>query len=781
MGPSSSTTSVPGPNDAPPVQIPPEPVDEMTPHMSTGRYQALVWWVLAAVATASHLSWATTAFGVITLFTLPGASILALAGINPIERATRLVYSVALSITVVMALGGLASLFGPVIGVHHPLGQTPTAIVFGVTTLGLVVAGTVKKRDAACYLLTSISWKAVVAVVVLSALPIGATLATSHLNNTGDGAQVVAVCLVAIFVLVGSVLAAYKVRVPMPIVLYFVAFAGMLTTSLRGYGLFGYDIQAELGVARTTAENGVFHFSNGNAYGAMLSLTTMPAQLLSLFHLPITDTFRVVDVAIGALIPVGAYLLVARRTTILLAGGLSAWLIVGSVALVREIPSITREEVALVIFAAFVMVLANAQLPLRTRQVLLTVFGVAIAFSHYTTAYLVSLMLLFAWLALSVIALAKGRAGKKVGNVIVFPVAAIVSVTTVLWNVVLNKSGGAITNQISSLRDGFGFLSTKGSLVSQVLRSQQTLSPSEFSNLMATYVREHEPWIIPGRNAANFVLRDAAPSATVAGPLHPLSPAFTVTVVLVAELLIVGLLTAMIFAAWRGWKKRPIVSTEYVFVAAAALIAAGLSRTSSVLAQLFNPERMALTVAIVLIVPFAELLHWLSMRRPWMPNAKRARPPRFRGLHLGVAAAALIAMVNTWQLGPTLFGGVESQTVSAGLTSHNDLTQSRDSLDTAKWILGNHRRNCVVNTDFFGQTAFRTFAAHSPCYVMGQLVPISVNHDAFVYLSPANVNANWAAGLYPTTGQSSIFEPPTPYFAANRSLIYASSSTRVYR
>jgi uncharacterized membrane protein len=753
----------------------------MTPTMSQGRYPALIWWFLAVVATASHLSWATTAFGVVTLFTLPGAAVLSLLRINLVQRPTRIIFSVAMSTTIVMALGIIASAIGPLVGVHRPLDAIPTAIVFGVVTLGLVVAGALTQRDAAGYLLGGTTWRTIVTVGLLGILPVLAALATAHLNNTGDGAQVVAVCVLLIVVLVVSLLLAYRRNIALPTILYFVAFAVMLTTSLRGFGVFGYDIQYEIGVAAHTARDGIFHLANGNAYASMLDITTMPAQILSIFHISVADSLRIVDPAIGALLPVVAFVLIARRTSSLLGGALGAWVVLAALSFARQIPAIAREEVGLVIFGAAIILLASDELSLRTRQVLFVVFGSATAFAHYTTAYLLGMMLIISWVGLAVISLIQKRPGKKIGNLVVIWVVVIISAVTYGWNILLNKTTGAISAQFTSTHGKYGLLSTHGGIIQRWLRAQPTLSASSYTHQMIPQVKELQPWVYPARGSDLFTLKDAPPTTPVHGLVPFLKVPFVIGSVVAAEALLVLLAASVVFALWRTYKRRRLLSTELVLMSLAALVLAILSRTSQSSSQIFNPERMALTVGLVLILPAAELLQWLSERRPWLPKADRLREPRLRGLHLGVIVAVALSALSYWQLGAPLFGGKPSQEVSQGNSSHSDFIISSSEIATATWIADQHRDNCLVSADYYSALVFGNLGPTFSCIVWPRIIPVAVNKDAFVYFGANNTAAGWARGSLLTTNQSSIFAPPFSFFAPSRSLVYSSETTRVYR
>ena len=78
--------------------------------------------------------------------------------------------------------------------------------------------------------------------------------------------------------------------------------------SLRGDPLYGFDIATEYQRLQQTVLTGMWHPAHPNdAYGAMLSLTVMPAELHALSGVPALLVFKVVYPVIYALFPVAIF------------------------------------------------------------------------------------------------------------------------------------------------------------------------------------------------------------------------------------------------------------------------------------------------------------------------------------------------------------------------------------------------------------------------------------------------------------------------------------------
>ena len=199
-------------------------------------------------------------------------------------------------------------------------------------------------------------------------------------------------------------------RWPYCTLLYFASLAFLLSTSLRGGHLYGWDIQEEFGVAAHAIKVGAWDIpANGDPYASMLSLTALPAILHSLVKLHLLAFFQLVVPAILALLPVAVFSTARSVPRWITSGriqprpGLAYAVVVGlvisSVAYSSVLVSVTRQAMALTLLTGLVMVLFDRTVNKRRAQIIVGVLLVAIAFTHYTTSYLVAGIFLCAWVA----------------------------------------------------------------------------------------------------------------------------------------------------------------------------------------------------------------------------------------------------------------------------------------------------------------------------------------------------------------------------------------------
>ena len=113
---------------------------------------------------------------------------------------------------------------------------------------------------------------------------------------------------IVISLFVAAALSARLDKALLEMVLYTAGVAMVWAFSLRGDPLYGFDIATEYQRLQHTVATGVWHTAHpGDAYGAMLSVTVMPAELHALSGMPALLIFKVVYPMIYALFPVAIF------------------------------------------------------------------------------------------------------------------------------------------------------------------------------------------------------------------------------------------------------------------------------------------------------------------------------------------------------------------------------------------------------------------------------------------------------------------------------------------
>ena len=337
---------------------------------------------LIAVLVPLHRFWAAQVLLVPLLLVVPGAILLRALRVPRGAVSAFPVYVPCASLVVLLGSGLVVDLIGPLVAVAAPIRAGPLLVGLEVICLALLAkSGNAPSSVAIPW--RSFSWPTRLAWPLI--LPLVAAAGALRLNSGhGNGVAVIASAACVVVLVTVIVLAPRLDRSLLAVIVYAAGLAMMWSMSLRGV-LPGFDITSEYYKLHQTVLTGIWHPAHHNdAYGAMLSVTVMPAELHFLSGVPDLLVFKVVYPAIGALLPVAVFGLARRVLSHRWAFAAATFVVVQAFA---DLPRIARQEIALVLFAALVAAMLDARIQRRSQWALVALLGLAMAVSHYSTTY----------------------------------------------------------------------------------------------------------------------------------------------------------------------------------------------------------------------------------------------------------------------------------------------------------------------------------------------------------------------------------------------------------
>lgn len=217
--------------------------------------------------------------------------------------------------------------------------------------------------------------------------------ATRLNNGFGPGVSIAAyVAVAALFVLMLAKRDAYADSALETGVLC-AAVAALLLTSLRGWLITGHDIQTEYEYFRLNLGGERWEISlYPSAYNACLSITLFPLALVHLTAISGVGVFKLVLPLLFALSPMALYR-AARNVTPPLIALLSTVFFIAFPAYLTDMPYLGRQEVAFVLLGAALVVVTDPSRNLRARRVVFTVLLGGVVLAHYSTSYVLILVL----------------------------------------------------------------------------------------------------------------------------------------------------------------------------------------------------------------------------------------------------------------------------------------------------------------------------------------------------------------------------------------------------
>jgi uncharacterized membrane protein len=690
--------------------------------------------------------------------------------------------------TVIMVVGGAASLLGPHLWLAHPLNPLPEAVIwFLLALLGLWMCAK-KHSDPTRWIFEGVRATHIYVGLASGLLVVLSILGVAQLNYSGNNHLAVVATAVDVLALLVGVIGGWRrnSRWPLNTLLYSVSLSLLLSTSLRGSHLYGWDIQKEFGVASRTLSAGLWVIpTNHDPFASMLSLTVLPAILHSLTNLRLLAFFQLVVPAILALVPLAVFSTVrgvprwvnrARRIPPRpgLALAVVAGIIVSSIAFSSLLISITRQAMAVAIFAALIMVIFDRTISARSARIVIALLAVSVSFTHYTTSYLLAGALLVAWSAGWIwsrgwLGTRRSRLDEHRHNVrsrsVIGPSLVIVALVAALgWNLAITRN--------DALSNTAGAFSTLGAGLKVSAAQGSSLAAPEFERLLVNEYQNTGSSIISFPDSTSVRLQTRS-SPQYSGVVPGLTSWWNHVNFLVDEGLWVLLGGSLLYGLLRlARRQSDLFSADIVGLAVAGLLIGGLSRFSGTLAELYSPERAAIVTAILLAVPVTMFLDDFITTL-----AERSARLAGAALAVGVAVVGIFALWATG-LGTILFGGYPPGSLTSEGLNAQQFTVSTPEFASAVWLRAHANDQDTVQTDLFGQLVM--LSAPGKYALLSEIVPPEVGVESYVYLSTANLydhqtQAQTASGNYYTQYRSTI-----PFFNKNFYVVYSTGATRVY-
>jgi len=750
-------------------------------------------WLAAALVLSVALGLAhsplTPLPGVITLLLVPGAAMMSMLRTRPANVPARIVLAVCLSMLVIMIVGAVASLLGPPFSIAQPLSTVSQSIVWSLIAVGILAMGAAVHRDPVRWIFEDVSVPRTAGVLTSGLLVLISILGVAELNHSGDARLAIFGTVLDAGVLLAGIAGGWRrdSKWSLTTLLYGASLALLLSTSLRGGHLFGWDIQQEFGVAQNTIQAGVWRVpANHDPYASMLSLTVLPAVLHSVAKLRLLAFFQLVVPAILALLPVAIFASVRSVPRWITSGrtaprpGLALAVVIGiivsSVAFSGDLVSITRQAMATTMLAALLMVMLDRSMSKRSSQVVIALLIIAISFTHYTTSYLLAAVLGCAWVVCVIwergtFLISKAERDRHRTRVlsrrILNGTLVIVAFAAAFgWNIGITRN--------YALSAPSGAVATKGVGIGATTLSA-ALPPRQLERLLINEFSRTAKYIVPVPKAQKVILAPAtAPSTKGLAP--SLAWPWNKADLIVTEGLWIILGLALLYGIFRLGRRRSYAySSDLVGLGMTGLLLGGLLRSSGTLSSFYNPERAAIITAMLLAAPATIFLDdVMSRRKSATIREVRLRRASFGALVIYVA----ILVVGATGLDTLVIGGQAPGSLSRTGINVDDFTVSTPELATATWLRQRVKSPSIVQADLHGQLVL--LSEPGSYDLVNEIIPPEVDKEAYVYLSQVNLAGDLSQASADSGNYTTLYHSTIKFFARHFYVVYSTGATRVY-
>ena len=743
-------------------------------HGRPGRYVATLGPYVAALALVAllvplHRSWAAQVLLVPLLLIVPGVILLRALRVPGRVVSSFPVYVPCASVVVLLCSGLVVDLIGPLLSIAAPLRAVPLLVGLEVTCLSLLAASVHAPPNVAIAYRSlarpsRLAWPLIV--------PLVAAAGALRLNS-GHGDSVAVIGLSACIVMLSATVMLCRRfdNTLLLVTLYAAGLAILWAYSLRSDLVNGFDIATEYYDLQQTVLTGIWHTSHhGDAYGAMLSVTVMPAELHALSGVPNLLVFKVVYPAIYALFPVAIFglarAILSRRWAFV-----AATFTMGQYAF-AEIAGFARQEIALVLFAALLAALLDVRIKRRSQWALVSLFGLAMVLSHYSTTYVtitvIGLALPLQWVA------SWFRDIPRVTSTVVVLFFTVLAGAVIWYGPVTHSAASGLGNLVQVVEaQGPDILPNRApgeSLVAEFLNgnTKTPIPAAKYAQFIHTYYATHRPDItpLPDASRSRYALSN---SAVPVPPVkwHFLYGVLSVSLILVVELGNVLCATGALLMVLR--RKASVITREIGLVALGAVLLLAVLRFSGTLAVEYGQERAQM-----------QLLALLSISLCWM--LQRLTGVRKRGqatVFPMIAVCLAVLFINTTYLTGVVLGGGTSDNVANNGEAFEELYRTAPELASAQWLGKAVQPGQLVYADEYAQLPLGAVTGMSPAHgLITDLTPLTLNQHAWVYADRTNVIYGRAFALYKRNLATYVF--PSGFLDINYDLVYTDGSSEVF-
>ena len=556
--------------------------------------------VLFDAAAAGERFMTVRAVSLIFVLTVPGGLTLTAAKIRTGSPVVRLGLSMATSALILMLSALVASALLPPLGVRRPLAHVPMVIAVDLVVLVTGAACASRgERSLAVFDVPSMSTPNVLVLLVLALLPLASMGGAEALNNGRSSILAVAALLAAGLVIVALLTCSQSLPTgSVSAGLFCIGLAILYSYSMRSSHLFGFDIQAEYQSFVQTFRAGRWTPpTDGNAYGAMLSITALPAVLARVSGVSGLYVFKMVYPAFFAFVPVFTFE-VARRWLPCRAALVGALYLVVLPQFGEQFSAIARQELGLLFFAAMLILMLDDALPSRCRQAAVSAAITGLVVSHYSTSYVAVAILLATYVLFRAIRLFGNKSTEPRSTPVVTLTTVLLALGLILvWDVGVTHSTNNVTQFVNSVAErGPDVLpnGAHGSIISRWINGNvgSQISTAEYYNDAKIAAKATEPWLnaYPRSAWARFPLAPASiPTLPARAP--DLAPAAGEFETVCAELLLLVTVVGTLGALRRGGGNRTRPPFEISLLGLMFLLFVAFMRVSGVAAASYNQER----------------------------------------------------------------------------------------------------------------------------------------------------------------------------------------------
>lgn len=323
---------------------------------------------------------------------IPGILILRILKLHELGSAKTVIYSVGLSIGVLMLTGLFMNIVYPFFGILKPISLFNILITISLVILILCFLSYLRDKNFSKPNFIHIDEITSPFLLVLCLIPFLSIFGTYLLNGYGNNTLQMALLLV--IAIVPLITLKWIPKKLYALVIFILSLSLLWHTTLVSGYIWGIDLNAELTTANFVVKNGLWISSITGDYNALLSIV-MLAPIYSIFsNLSLVWCFKIVYPLLFSFVPVGLYIAYNELTNNPKMAFLACFFFVNVNSFFNTLPGTARQEIAGLFLALILMIVVERNIKnSNSFKFLLFLFGFLLVVSHYGVTWILLLIL----------------------------------------------------------------------------------------------------------------------------------------------------------------------------------------------------------------------------------------------------------------------------------------------------------------------------------------------------------------------------------------------------
>lgn len=333
--------------------------------------------------------------GFIYLSFTPGILILRILKLHKLGNIETLLYTIGLSLSTLMFTGFFMNITYLRLGIARPISLIPLIATISAVVLALCVICYMVDKDFSNPSIVDVSEILSPPALFLSLIPFLSILGTYLVNfyHTNIILMLMIVTISVIVLLISS-----DKFVPSklyPFAIWIIAISLIYHVTLISQYLNINDVITEYHFSNIVIKNSFWDWTIFSNYNSVLSDVILAPIFYHICGLSLTWIFKIIYPLLFSFVSLGVYSIFQEEVKEDKIAFLSAFLFISIIPFISQIPLITKQSIAEIFIVLFLLLIFKANMGKTQKSILLIVFSMSLAVSHYGSSYLIMFSMIF--------------------------------------------------------------------------------------------------------------------------------------------------------------------------------------------------------------------------------------------------------------------------------------------------------------------------------------------------------------------------------------------------